>query len=282
MLARDQVLEVLALLDQRDPARLAFGADAHGYALAPTLAEARVEAIEAAIGAALPADYRAFVTTIGAAGAGPGHGLVALDHPLQLEPLARPFAHVEALRPSTDVADRTSPYWSDDRLDGAILLCDHGCAYLSLLVVRGARAGEVWADLRAAGVGIAPSHPSFSAWYGEWLDAARREPPYPRCPAPGESCALPNALGSYFAQVEEQHGVGSGELVEAVVREALWSIPDGGIANSTGAGRFFAAGPIRLCACCSAMVDRFEARGMMRRAQLVPGQATLVERGGAT
>lgn len=278
MLARTKVVGVLERLQQRDPDHVMFGAATHGYALAAPLPEARVAAIEGALGVTLPADYRHFVTTVGASGAGPGYGLVPLDHPAQLEPLARPFVLVNALGPPATPDDTNDPYWRSPWLDGAMLLADHGCTYLSVLVIRGAAAGQVWADLRAAGVGIVPTHASFTAWYAEWLRAVDHVPSYDACPAPAGSCSLPNACANFFAQLEQQHGVAPGMLPEAVVRDALWGIGDGAIATATTADRFFEEGPVRLCRWCSAMVDRFAARRMMRWSQLVVGRATRVER----
>lgn len=246
MLERDHVLATLARLRERDPARGVFGAAVHDYALAAPLAVARVEAIEAALGVALPADYRAFVTTVASAGAGPGYGLVSPDHASQI--------------------------------DDAVLLADHGCTYLSLLVVRGDDAGQVIADVKSGGLGVRRTHTSFTAWYADWLAALEHEPTLDACPAPGSVCSTPDALGNYLAQFEEQEGVPAGALDEHVVRDALQAIGPGGIANSTEADRFFDDGPVRLCMCCVRMIDRFVARGMMRWDQFVTGQAPRPER----
>jgi len=52
-----------------------FGAEGHDFELNPPLAEAKVEELERRHGIRLPADYRAFITTIANGGAGPGCGL---------------------------------------------------------------------------------------------------------------------------------------------------------------------------------------------------------------
>ena len=69
-----RILDKLARVRARGVAT--FGAEAHGFVLAPPLAEAEVRALEAAHGIALPEDYRTFLLQAGASGAGPYYGLL--------------------------------------------------------------------------------------------------------------------------------------------------------------------------------------------------------------
>jgi hypothetical protein len=267
------VRERLRALQAADPQRRRFGADVHGYELRAPIDGGRLAAIERTIGTTLPGPYRDFVATIGEGAAGPGYGLSRLDHPCQLEGAARPFPQRGPLAHPHGVGD-DDPYWSPRHLDGTILLADHGCGYTSVLVVAPGEAhGRVWADVRGAGLGLLPTHDDFAAWYHEWLRDTLADPPRSLGLAPSSSCAPPNALGSYLAHFEEERGVAAGHLPEDAVRDALSGIGEGGIATRCGANeRFFADGdPVRPCINCTAMVDRFVGRDMMRWSQLLPG-----------
>jgi hypothetical protein len=268
----------LAALAARDPDHRRFGAVAHGYQLRPRLDEARLAAFEARIGVRLPEAYRDFVGRIGDGGAGPGYGLVPLARAGQLAGAALPSPLTGPLRHPADPDDA---YGAQRHLDGTVLLSDHGCGYSSVLVVNGPERGRVYLDLRGAGDGLVPSHADFVAWYAEWLAAMDHDPPLIAGPARADRCAPPNALENFLSHYEEEAEVSAGGLDAAAVGQALLGIPDGGLATRGDANmpRYFAEGdPVRLCANCQAMIDRFVARGMMRPAQVLAGVPTLIER----
>ena len=242
----------LAHVVDHDPGHRRFGARHHGYRLGPPLGEARVAAIEAGLGLALPADYRRFVAEVGDGGAGPYLGLMPLDHPLQQTVAAGSFTP-------------EAPY------QGVIGLGHLGCGYLALLVVRGDAAGSVWLDLRGAEQGVVPAYPDFSAYYRDWIDHAA----HARLPEPwvlAGRCALPAALSSYLGAVEERQGLAPGSLAGDALREALEGIGPGGIACSTaGDDPFFTAGePIDPCVRCEQLIENLLPLGL-RRDQIVPG-----------
>ncbi|MFJ6784992.1 SMI1/KNR4 family protein [Streptomyces yangpuensis] len=58
-------------LAQHPAAEAVFGARGHGFRLGPVLDEAQLRALEADLGAGLPAQYRSFLLQVGAGGAGP-------------------------------------------------------------------------------------------------------------------------------------------------------------------------------------------------------------------
>src|SRR4051812_23755614 len=71
--------EAVGALAAADRALRRFGAAQHRYALAPPLDAAALAAVEAALGAALPDELRAFAGELAAGGAGPGYGIVPVD-----------------------------------------------------------------------------------------------------------------------------------------------------------------------------------------------------------
>jgi hypothetical protein len=189
--------------------RKVFGADGHGFRLLPALTESEVAEAESQFGVTLPLDYRSFLSTVSAGGAGPYYGLfplvrdssgrwgwrgdgaeltdlVALPTDFQPGDVSEELARLQRGEPS---ADDDSAYgawlsryeevlWNDQRTHGSICLCHEGCAYRDWLVVSGPCRGQIWDDDRAGDVDLAPSRSTdgailgFSAWYLNWLTDA--------------------------------------------------------------------------------------------------------------
>ncbi|MBP6628556.1 MAG: hypothetical protein KBG28_16390 [Kofleriaceae bacterium] len=234
-----------------DPGRRRFGARHHQYRTAPPLTAARLAALEAELGLALPADYRDYLGLVGDGGAGPYAGLAPFDHPAQ-----RP-----GLRGVHDPTTSTGP-WA-----GVVALGAVGCDQATYLVVRGADAGTVWLDARAAGAGVRPIAPSFAAYLADWgRDLARGE--WPRSWAPPGACALPRALSAYLAGRERALGVAAGTLGDAELRRELAAIPAGAIRLvAAGAGPMYADGDlVDPCPACEHLLAGLAGRGLDRAA----------------
>ncbi len=272
---------ILAILEAARRGAPRFGSEAHGFRLAPPLAEERLQEIEATLGAPLPEDYRAFLATVGAHGAGPGYGLVNLDHPAQWDGPARdPFIAPETCVLTTVDGERIEGHSNfTPHREGMVLLADHGCCKLSLLVVHGDDAGAVYADLATLGKGLQRTHASFTDWYGAWLEdvAAGRESAFLGDPP---LCATPDALSNYFRSWAEQaKGDPSAQLSPGDVREALGGIGAGGITSGTGEDRFFAEQAVRVCASCRGLLDNLIRQGL-DPAAVGAGEAPRPEREG--
>jgi hypothetical protein len=110
-----------------------------------------LDAVEARLGVALPAEYRVFMLAFGA---DLESGWLGLVEPTRLPALNRPdsapdtFAHVR--RPFT-IADGTcaGTYEHEDDsdaqlIDGALIIAEHGCTFCTIMVVTGDSAGTVW------------------------------------------------------------------------------------------------------------------------------------------
>ena len=158
----------------------------------------------------------------------------------------------------------------DATVAGTVALAHMGCHYFSILVVSGPRAGSVWADLRGAGLGVIPTHDTFTQWYGAWVRSLSEGNELP-VPVPPGVCAPQAALSRYLQQWQEKAGIeGSPDVNE--LREALGSIPDGGVEIGADASRYFDAGdPVDPCPICGRMFDYFFKLGAMRPAQVKPG-----------
>jgi hypothetical protein len=160
-------IELLAAID---PELQIFGAGKHRHRLGAPATDEEVAALEARFGT-LPEDYRALICTFGVRCAGPYYGLeepaVPQDpqHALQPDP-ARPFRCEAATAFDAELPAGSSP------LDGTVVLADQGCGGRSVLVVRGARAGEVWSDWTAEQGTLSPEARSVTGWYQQWIERA--------------------------------------------------------------------------------------------------------------
>lgn len=155
----------------------------------PPLEEEAVAAWEAGHGAALPADYRAFITRVAGSGDWPHHGLIGLiglgaadrdraDAPDPAAPF--PFSPAGPLTPADEAAYRAALGRGEpDR--GWIPLCTEGCGMDTVLVVTAVdpgTAGTVWYFDVAHDCGVLPMvHPAtgaplrFLEWFELCLDA---------------------------------------------------------------------------------------------------------------
>ncbi len=276
----DHVAAAIAHVGAHDAELDRFGARSHRYRFAAPLPEARARAIEAEHGVEIPADYRAFLTRVAASGAGPYHGLLPLDAPSQLASLGGSFAHLRPLGPDVEAmteAERKA-FEGDAAVAGTIALAHMGCQYFALLVVRGPRAGSVWADIRSAGLGIVPLHDSFTDWYGAWIHAMIHDEPF-AIPVPEGLCAPQDALISYFESWKASHGI-EGDMTQEQTREAVSGIGAGGIETRADASRYFDADdPVDVCRVCDQMFRYFGEHCGLVPAQIKAGIPPKAARG---
>jgi hypothetical protein len=248
----DTVREAVALFAAGDRELARFGARRHGYRFRAPLAAARVDEIEHDANVRFPDDYREHLTSLGDGGAGPYHGLLPLDHPVQRRLAAGAFR-------------ANDPY-----AGGAVGLGHLGCGYVALLVVDPASdaRGHVWVDARGAGAGVVAAYPSFRHYLTDWLTRLAHAE-WLEAFVPAGACALPHALSAYFRAVEQRDGLADGELAGDAMRAALDAIPDDGIATThDGTTPFFAAGDrVDLCVAC----ERLAANLGLRRTMIAAG-----------
>lgn len=243
-----QAVDALAAADR---SLRRFGAARHRYQLSPPLTAGALAAAEAQLGATLPDDVRAFALEVGAGGAGPGYGIVPIDRAAAFA-IAAPIA----LPPAP---------WTR-----ALPLVDLGCGYTAICPLDGESRGQIWIDARAIGQ-VRAIHPSFTAFYLDWIDRlAHSRWPDPQVP-PG-ACALAAALSGYLAHCEAAAGVAPGTLAGAALREALERLGPGAIEVAAAAPVGWYADDDRVdpCLACARVVENLAGDGL-RRDAIAPG-----------
>lgn len=197
-------LEQLAKLDRN---LSLFGAMKHQYKLNPPISIETIRKFERNYEITLPAEYIAFMTTIGNGGAGPFYGLEPFENclfadldyktPDSLLDPGKPFLHTEPwnmeFMPTVDEETNETEYWREfsvfeekyfakEQMNGVIAICNCGCAINLNLVVNGKESGNIWTDDRGSDKGIFPSSElgntdkiTFLNWYELWLDSSLNE-----------------------------------------------------------------------------------------------------------
>lgn len=146
-----------------------LGWQTHVGRLQPPLTKPELQTLESATGL-LPDDYRAFLTRVAGAGAGPGYGLLP--------------------------PERTGDH---------IVLAHAGCGVTWRLRLEGPQRGTVWVEASGSDERYERVADSFDAWYRSWLDNAVRDAgPWlhwdPNC------CATAGILRQLLDQAEERTG----------------------------------------------------------------------------
>ncbi|MEU7282567.1 SMI1/KNR4 family protein [Streptomyces sp. NPDC045431] len=171
-----------------------FGALGHKWVLEQPLSHAELAELEAQLKVRLPEEFRTFLLSVGAGGAGPAYGLFPVRRIqgrwrwegdgaelADLSRLAEPFPaqgpdpqlleELAGQHPEEDDFDEVEEFddaieaWDErwdalmynpDRTVGAIVICHRGCARRDWLVISGAHRGTMWTDGRADDVDLAP------------------------------------------------------------------------------------------------------------------------------
>ncbi|MDB4956129.1 MAG: hypothetical protein JWO36_3698 [Myxococcales bacterium] len=226
--------ETFATLAAADRSLKRFGAAQHRYELAPPVAD--VAAIERALGATLPDDYRDYIMHVGAGGIGPYYGLLR--------------------------ADRAAVFAIDLPDSRALPICHLGCGYAALLALDGPARGQVWIQAQAM---IQPIRPSFTVFLLDWIDRLSRAEWLDSFVSAG-TCGLAGALSGYLDHCERARGLPSGALDGHALREDLALLGPAAIRLAAeGPASLFAPGdPVDPCLACVKLLDGMVERGLGR------------------
>ena len=191
----------LARLSELDSDFLVFGSDHHRYCINSPASQEQISGFEDRHGISLPTDFRAFLSDVANGGAGPDYGVYSLHEiakelftGLREDELPDPGRAFDAPRSLQRARDMEYP------ANGILPISDIGCGMMSLLVVTGPEAGNMWClsndsaylpyttakitfphessieeririgDDHAAATLVSSDRMSFFDWYISWLD----------------------------------------------------------------------------------------------------------------
>jgi SMI1 / KNR4 family (SUKH-1) len=157
-----------------------FGSTIHRYELKSTISESDVADYEKQNSISIPEDYRQFVTEIGNGGAGPFCGIYGLPTEWDLNDLSAPFSYTKITRDGSqlelikqiDALDESDEnfdekyerlslkYWTETNANGALHICEYGCALRFFLALNGKERGNIWFDATADFNGFSPVYVS--------------------------------------------------------------------------------------------------------------------------
>lgn len=230
----------IRLLAALDPDRQIFGAVTHRHQLVSPLTEDEVVDLESRFGR-LPDEYRSFVRTIGASGAGPYYGLLEPtipDDPDGAKPDPGRVFRCESETPF----DAKLPE-NAHLLDGTLYVAEQGCGGRSVLVVRGPHAGEVWSDWTREQGTIALEAPSFLVWYEHWIERAlldwiERVAAHIAIEGPSDAAQLEGVALAF--ELVERNSAGNAKYLRTLgylhLREHRWTDADSAFKAASKAG----------------------------------------------
>lgn len=170
------------------------GSDGHRWTLEAPLTDEELAELEAQVSVRLPEDYRDFLTSVGAGGAGPAYGLFpvrrvrgrwcwegdgadladptllsrpfpdhgpapeALDSLLAERPVEEDFDEIEDFDDAFEAWDERWGVlmFAPERTVGAIVISHLGCAQREWLIISGTHRGTIWSDCRVDDADLVP------------------------------------------------------------------------------------------------------------------------------
>lgn len=194
----ERLKEKLNRLRSLDPKFEIFGSEKHQYQLNDPKSEGEILEFERTHSVKLPAEYRAFLKSVGNGGAGPYYGLEPLENglyddldyknPDSLMDISQAFPHTEPWNvdfenlSEEEYQEAEDAYFENKWSRGMLRISNFGCGVSMNLIVNGKEYGNIWVDDRCNDMGIYPdsyfgqkSRTTFLDWYELWLDRSLNE-----------------------------------------------------------------------------------------------------------
>ncbi len=149
-----------------DTAGMVFGAGpsrgfGHRHEILPVVSDRDILVFETNNGFELPVQYRTYLQTFGAGGAGPYYGVFDYRKHVMEETFPEPFPYTEEVW-YDDVADDDPLY----DLPGLARIIEAGCGAGYLVELNGANPGQLWCDWNEA----CSNGDTLISLYAKWLD----------------------------------------------------------------------------------------------------------------
>ncbi|WP_020411212.1 SMI1/KNR4 family protein [Microbulbifer variabilis] len=136
--------ERIVLFEELDDAEVVFGArtrgNGHRYKVLPLVTDKEMLEFEKKNGFELSLEYRTFLQTFGAGGAGPYYGIYDFRKNVLANLYTKPFPYTSTFEFSDEVED-DDPIWD---YDGLAFICEAGCGTDYFIELNGSNPGQMW------------------------------------------------------------------------------------------------------------------------------------------
>lgn len=154
----------------QDDLRLTFGARTRGFGhdfmVLPIVTGKEIVEFERRTGLDLPLEYRTYLQSFGAGGAGPDYGIYDFRETVQHGDFSDPFPFTESHYSLDEEISDDDPIWD---MPGTAPICNHGCGAESSIELNGANPGYLWCESGVNIIGVG----RFFGFYREWADKVR-------------------------------------------------------------------------------------------------------------
>ncbi|MEP1742809.1 MAG: SMI1/KNR4 family protein [Kangiellaceae bacterium] len=158
--------ERIKVFEKLDDAEVVFGArtrgHGHRYKALTTVTDKEILKFEEKNGFELPLEYRTFLQTFGAGGAGPYYGIYDFRKRVLPNTYTKPFPYSSAFEFTDDVKD-DDPIWD---YEGLAFICEAGCGTDFYIELNGSNPGQMWCSWTDE----CSTEGSFLEFYRAWLE----------------------------------------------------------------------------------------------------------------
>ncbi|MEK8018313.1 MAG: SMI1/KNR4 family protein [Candidatus Parabeggiatoa sp.] len=158
--------EKIPKFEKLDDAEVVFGArtrgSGHNYKILPVVTDQEISAFEKNNGFELPLEYKTYIKTFGAGGAGPYYGISDFRKQVLPSQFLDPFPYSETVE-FTDETEDDDPIWD---YPGLAFIGEYGCGTEFLIELNGTCPGTIWCNGSYACSKIG----TFMEFYQQWVN----------------------------------------------------------------------------------------------------------------